>query len=51
MVAPQLQAHFISDNDVRAMDLMRKEWGYMLYTNLSVQSTLLEGFTANGSLG
>jgi hypothetical protein len=23
----------------------------MLYTNLSVQSTLLEGFTANGSLG
>ncbi|KAH0589089.1 hypothetical protein H2248_004860 [Termitomyces sp. 'cryptogamus'] len=27
------------------------EWGYMLYTNLSVQSTLLEGFTRNGSLG
>jgi hypothetical protein len=23
----------------------------MLYTNLSVESTLLEGFTANGSLG
>jgi hypothetical protein len=33
------------------MDLLRREWGYMLYTNLSVQSTLLEGFTANGSLG
>ena len=32
------------------MDLLRREWGYMLYTNLSVQSTLLEGFTANGSL-
>ncbi|KAG6907561.1 hypothetical protein DXG01_008443 [Tephrocybe rancida] len=27
------------------------EWGYMLYTNLSVHSTLLEGFTRNGSLG
>ena len=33
------------------MDLLHREWGYMLYTNLSVQSTLLEGFTANGSIG
>ena len=47
----QIQAHFISGNDDRAIDLLRREWGYMLYTNLSVQSTLLEGFTANGSLG
>lgn len=47
----ELQAHFASGNDERAMDLLRREWGYMLYTNLSVQSTLLEGYTANGSLG
>ena len=33
------------------MDLLHREWGYMLYTNLSVQSTLLEGYTTNGSLG
>lgn len=46
----KLQAHFLSGNDDRAMDLLRREWGYMLYTNISVQSTLLEGFTANGSL-
>ncbi|OCH87854.1 Six-hairpin glycosidase [Obba rivulosa] len=46
----ELQAHFESGNDTRAMDLLRREWGYMLYSNLSVQSTLLEGFTANGSL-
>ncbi|KAL1937159.1 hypothetical protein VTO73DRAFT_14501 [Trametes versicolor] len=46
----ELQAHFAAGNDARAMDLLRREWGYMLYTNLSVQSTLLEGFTANGSL-
>ncbi|TDL26847.1 Six-hairpin glycosidase [Rickenella mellea] len=46
----ELQAHFMSGNDARAMDLIRREWGYMLYTNLSVQSSLLEGFTANGSL-
>ncbi|KAI0826506.1 Six-hairpin glycosidase [Trametes gibbosa] len=46
----ELQAHFAIGNDERAMDLLRREWGYMLYTKLSVQSTLLEGFTANGSL-
>lgn len=47
----ELRAHFIAGQGERALDLIRKEWGYMLYTNLSVQSTLLEGFTANGSLG
>ncbi|OBZ66809.1 hypothetical protein A0H81_13359 [Grifola frondosa] len=44
------EVHFTLGNDERALDLLRREWGYMLYTNLSVQSTLLEGFTANGSL-
>ncbi|KAF5357348.1 hypothetical protein D9758_005920 [Tetrapyrgos nigripes] len=47
----ELQAHFIAGQGERALDLLHREWGYMLYTNLSVQSTLLEGFTANGSLG
>ncbi|EKM80982.1 hypothetical protein AGABI1DRAFT_37827 [Agaricus bisporus var. burnettii JB137-S8] len=47
----EVQAHFIAGEGERALDLLHQEWGYMLYTNLSVQSTLLEGFTANGSLG
>ncbi|KAJ7664336.1 glycoside hydrolase family 78 protein [Mycena polygramma] len=47
----EVQAHFIAGQGERAIDLLEREWGYMLYTNLSVQSTLLEGFTANGSLG
>jgi len=46
----ELQAHFEAGEEDAAMDLLRREWGYMLYTPLSVQSTLLEGFTANGSL-
>ncbi|KIY48060.1 glycoside hydrolase family 78 protein [Fistulina hepatica ATCC 64428] len=46
----ELQAHFEASDDRRALDLLHREWGYMLYTNLSVQSTLLEGYTANGSL-
>ncbi|KAH7903102.1 Six-hairpin glycosidase-like protein [Hygrophoropsis aurantiaca] len=47
----EIQAHFIAGNGSRALDLIRKEWGYIHYTNLSVHSTFLEGFTANGSLG
>ncbi|KAJ7242348.1 glycoside hydrolase family 78 protein [Mycena haematopus] len=47
----EVQAHFIAGEGARAIELLEMEWGYMLYTNLSVQSTLLEGFTANGSLG
>ncbi|KAK7039312.1 glycoside hydrolase family 78 protein [Favolaschia claudopus] len=47
----EVQAHFIAGQGERAIDLLEKEWGYMLYTNISVGSTLLEGFTANGSLG
>ncbi|KJA26502.1 glycoside hydrolase family 78 protein [Hypholoma sublateritium FD-334 SS-4] len=46
----EVQAHFEAGNDARALELIRRTWGYMLTTNLSVQSTLLEGFTANGSL-
>ncbi|KAJ6555942.1 Six-hairpin glycosidase [Mycena capillaripes] len=46
----ELQAHFVAGNASRALDLLHREWGYMLYTNLSVESTLLEGFTANGSI-
>ncbi|KAJ7153315.1 Six-hairpin glycosidase [Mycena filopes] len=46
----ELQAHFVAGNASRAMDLLHREWGYMLYTNLSVESTLLEGFTGNGSI-
>lgn len=47
----KLQAHFESGNDERALDLIRLEWGYMLYTNISTQSTFLEGYTTTGGLG
>ncbi|PFH47431.1 glycoside hydrolase family 78 protein [Amanita thiersii Skay4041] len=46
----EVQAHFIAGQGERALELLHKEWGYMLYSNISVQSTLLEGYTANGSL-
>ncbi|KAF8060784.1 glycoside hydrolase family 78 protein [Lyophyllum atratum] len=47
----EVQAHFIAGQGERALDLLRRGWGYMLYTDISVQSSLLEGFTRNGSLG
>ncbi|KAK0454789.1 glycoside hydrolase family 78 protein [Armillaria borealis] len=43
----EVQAHFVAEQGERALDLLRQEWDYMLYTNISVQSTLLEGFTSN----
>ncbi|KAF8586716.1 glycoside hydrolase family 78 protein [Ramaria rubella] len=46
----ELQAHFTAGNDETALDLLKRTWGYMLTTNQSVESTLLEGFTANGSI-
>lgn len=47
----QLQVQFVAGNADAAMKMLRTEWGYMLYTNLSVQSTMLEGYTTNSSLG
>jgi hypothetical protein len=47
----QIQAHFLANQPARALELIRRQWGYMLYANITTQSTLLEGFTANGSLG
>ncbi|KAL0948873.1 hypothetical protein HGRIS_008991 [Hohenbuehelia grisea] len=47
----EVQAHFVAGQGERAIDLLKKKWGYMLYTPLSVQSTLVEGYTRNGSLG
>ena len=32
------------------MALIHRLWGYIVYTELSVQSTLIEGLTANGSI-
>lgn len=45
----ELEAHF-RENATRALDFVRLEWGYAVTTNLSVQSSLLEGWTTNGSL-
>ncbi|KAL1659380.1 Six-hairpin glycosidase-like protein [Schizophyllum commune] len=46
----EVHAHFAAGEAERALDFIRLQWGWMLTTNVSVQSTLLEGYTSNGSL-
>ncbi|KAI5888942.1 Six-hairpin glycosidase [Schizophyllum commune H4-8] len=46
----EVHAHFAAGEPERALDFIRLQWGWMLTTNVSVQSTLLEGYTSNGSL-
>ena len=46
----QIQAHFEAGQGERALDLIRLQWGYMMTTNLSVQSTLIEGYLIDDSL-
>ncbi|KAI0031995.1 Six-hairpin glycosidase [Vararia minispora EC-137] len=46
----EIQAHWEAGQGERALDLIRLQWGYMLTTNLSVQSTLIEGYKVNNSL-
>ncbi|KAL1682840.1 glycoside hydrolase family 78 protein [Schizophyllum commune] len=46
----ELHAHFEAGAAERALELIRQQWGWMLTTNVSVQSTLLEGYASNGSL-
>ncbi|KAL1693236.1 Six-hairpin glycosidase-like protein [Schizophyllum commune] len=46
----EVHAHFAAGEAERALDFTRLQWGWMLTTNVSVQSTLLEGYTSNGSL-
>ncbi len=45
----EVQAHFAADDDQRGLDLIRREWGYMLNSPLGTGSTFWEGFKADGS--
>lgn len=46
----ELQAHYVSGNAQRALDLMRRQWGVMLDDPRMTNSTFIEGFAMDGSL-
>jgi hypothetical protein len=47
----EIQAHLQAGQSTRALDLIRREWGYMLNSPLGTGSTFWEGYLANGQFG
>ena len=47
----ELAAHLAAGDTTQALDLMRREWGYMLNSPLGTGSTFWEGYLANGQFG
>jgi hypothetical protein len=45
----EVHAHFTADDDVRGLELIRREWGYMLNSPIGTGSTFWEGYQADGS--
>jgi hypothetical protein len=45
----EVLAHFSANDDQTGLDLIRREWGYMLNSPLGTASTFWEGFKADGS--
>jgi Bacterial alpha-L-rhamnosidase 6 hairpin glycosidase domain/F5/8 type C domain len=47
----EVQAHFQAGDASTALELIRREWGYMLNSPLGTGSTFWEGYLANGQFG
>jgi hypothetical protein len=47
----EVQAHLAAGDTAQALDLIRREWGYMLNSPLGTGSTFWEGYLANGQFG
>lgn len=46
----ELEAHFIGAETQDALDLIRRQWGFMLNDPRMTNSTFMEGYAADGSL-
>jgi len=47
----ELQAHFAIGDTIRALDLMRRTWGWYLVHEAGTQSTMIEGYRTDGTFG
>jgi hypothetical protein len=45
----EVMAHFAAEDDETALDLVRREWGYMLSSPLGTGSTFWEGYLQDGA--
>lgn len=46
----ELYARFAANDDANALDLMKREWGYMLTSNIGTHSTFWEGMDSSGNV-
>lgn len=46
----ELQAHYLAGHPENALDLIRRQWGFMLTDPRMTQSTFIEGYSTDGSL-
>ncbi|KAK9792147.1 putative Alpha-L-rhamnosidase six-hairpin glycosidase domain-containing protein [Seiridium cardinale] len=47
----EIQAHFLAGQAPRALDLIRRSWGWYLNNENGTQSTVIEGYLEDGSFG
>lgn len=47
----EIQAHFSIGETTRALDLIRRSWGWYLNNPNGTQSTVIEGYLQNGTFG
>lgn len=47
----EIQAHLTAGNASRALDLIRRTWGWYLNNPNGTESTVIEGYLTNGSFG
>jgi len=47
----EIQSHFVVHNPARALDLIRRSWGWYMNNPNGTESTVIEGYLANGTFG
>ena len=47
----EIQAHFTAGQTARGLELIRRSWGWYLNNPNGTQSTVIEGYLANGTFG
>lgn len=47
----EIQSHFVVRNPSRALDLIRRSWGWYINNPNGTGSTVIEGYLANGTFG
>lgn len=47
----EIQSHFIAHKPARALDLIRRSWGWYINNPNGTESTVIEGYLQNGTFG